>query len=91
MHAIGIQRKEIYSVIFEIKRVQFSITVKRLVIDKADYYSLVLFGNIIRQVLSEYCIMYRFLHYTGVYHACFNIDSSKEIGGSFTQYSSICD
>ena len=48
LHAI--QRKEIYTVIFEINRVQFSIAVKRLVIDKADYYSF-------RQ-LSEYCIIY---------------------------------
>jgi len=31
------QRKEVYSEMFEFKRVQFSIAVKRLVINKADY------------------------------------------------------
>ena len=50
LHVIDIQREEIYTVIeiFEIKRIQFSIAIKRLVI---DYYSF--------WQQSEYCIVYR--------------------------------
>jgi len=75
LYAISIQRKEIYSVIFGIKRVQFSIAIKRLVINKADYYSF--------QQQSEYCIAYRFPYYASVYRECFNFDSYKGILGGW--------
>jgi len=80
LQTIGVQRKEIYSVIFEIKRVQFSITVKRLVIDKADYsfrrlfVSAVYYPSIALSINSPS---------TPVYRECFNFDFHKEIlGGS---------
>ena len=89
---LGICMSSAYSekkfiVIFEIKQVQFSIIsqgIKRLVIDKINYYSF-------RQ-LSEYCIVYRFPHDACMYCECFNFDSRKGVlGDSFIQPSSVCE
>jgi len=69
---IGVQRKEIYSVIFEIKRVQFSIALL------STKPTIIRFDNP--------SITYRFPHYAGMYES-FNFDSRKGIlGGSFIQH-----
>jgi len=57
-YAIGVQRKEIYSIIFEIKRVQFFIAVKHLVIDKADYYCFGSCPNIVLSIDSSTTLTY---------------------------------